>query len=72
MSQDRQTKVSLRVCVELVVTKSLVKVVAVDGNRMIHKIIVDEGAITEMVSVAVAVAAETDNEPIGHKVAAKC
>ena len=63
---------SLRAYVELVVTKSLVKAVAVVGNRTIHKIIVDEGAITEMVSVAVAVAAETDNEPIGHKVAAKC
>lgn len=59
-------------CVELVVTKSLVKVIAVVDNRTIHKIIVDEGVITEMVSVAVAVAAETGNEPIGHKVAARC
>lgn len=63
---------SLRAYAELAATKSLVMEIVVVGNRTIHKIIVDEGAITEMVSVAVAVAAETNNEPIEHKVAAKC
>jgi len=57
------------VYVGLVVTKSLAKEVVVAGNKMIHKIIVDEVVITEMVSVAAD--AGTSNEPIVHKVAAR-
>jgi hypothetical protein len=68
-SQEHQTEASSRAYVGLVVTKSPAKEIVVAGNKMIHKIIVDEVVITEMVSVVAD--AGTSNEPIVRKVAAK-